>query len=78
MITLPDGTPQLDEGNLIKVGFVNGILRDWSAQRRCVNCKWFQDTEGGQCWKFYMWFKNESVHQNTHSCAAFEEEEKKP
>lgn len=72
MITLPDGTPQFEGlGTLraLNINTVNSQLREWSAQRRCMNCSWNGRVE---CEFFRVEFDDRKFNPETFSCAAFE------
>lgn len=86
MKTLDDGTPQLTIDDSFTGGYlqirdqVNQSLRDWSATRKCPNCRHFSD-ENSREWAYCNFLEKSFYHledakPETFSCSAFEEVKK--
>lgn len=82
MITLPDGTPwfeqlfsEIKHGDQEHQDWLHNKLREWSAQRRCVNCLHFDNIECTYLNIDFteLPFSEDMAKPETFSCAAFEE-----
>lgn len=81
MKTLEDGTPQLTIEDSFTGGYlqirdqVNQSLRDWSAPRKCVNCRHFSadnQKEWARCNFIGRSFFHFNAEPKAFSCSSFD------